>query len=497
MLRIKKVDLYIIKNFIIVFFAVFFICLFVFIMQFLWMNVDDLVGKGISISLLSEFFFYSSLTLVPMSLPLAILLASLMTFGSFGEKLELLALKSAGISLFRIMAPLLFLVVFFSAGAFYFSNNVLPMAQQKLWTLMFSLRHKSPELEIPTGEFYSQINGLNIYVRSKDHKRKLLNNVMIYDFSNGFNNATVMTADSARLFSTEDKKNLVLILYDGESFENLKKQTLSDKGNVPYRRETFKKKEILIDFDSNFNRMDESLLQGQHVSKNIVRLGKDIDSARIVQDSLINTYSQKIETKTYLKNIDRELVVDSSLFRNNATYDHDTLFYKLSKNKMERAVKKAINSTEIFLNETKYNNSIISDNQRFITRHSVEWYKKFTLSFACIIFFFIGSPLGAIIRKGGLGAPVVISVILFIIYYIIDNMGKKMATEGIWDVWFGMWFSSIVLLPLGIFLTYKAANDSELFNSENWILRIKKLKQKLNYLSHGKFFNYRRCHKRL
>ena len=164
---------------------------------------------------------------------------------------------------------------------------------------------------------------------------------------------------------------------------------------------------------------------------------------------------------------------------------------------MERAVKKAINSTEIFLNETKYNNSIISDNQRFITRHSVEWYKKFTLSFACIIFFFIGSPLGAIIRKGGLGAPVVISVILFIIYYIIDNMGKKMATEGIWDVWFGMWFSSIVLLPLGIFLTYKAANDSELFNSENWILRIKKLKQKLNYLSHGKFFNYRRCHKRL
>ena len=154
MLRIKKIDLYIIKNFITVFFAVFFICLFVFIMQFLWMNIDDLVGKGLSISLLSEFFFYSSITLIPMSLPLAILLASLMTFGSFGEKLELLALKSAGISLFRIMAPLLFLIVFFSVGAFFFSNNVLPIAQQKLWTLIFSLRHKSPELEIPTGEFY-------------------------------------------------------------------------------------------------------------------------------------------------------------------------------------------------------------------------------------------------------------------------------------------------------------------------------------------------------
>lgn len=494
MLRIKKIDLYIIKNFITVFFAVFFICLFVFIMQFLWMNIDDLVGKGLSISLLSEFFFYSSITLVPMSLPLAILLASLMTFGSFGEKLELLALKSAGISLFRIMAPLLFLIVFFSVGAFFFSNNVLPIAQQKLWTLIFSLRHKSPELEIPTGEFYSQINGFNIYVRSKDHKKKLLKNVMIYDFSNGFNNATVMTADSAKILSTEDKKNLVFILFDGESFENLKKQTLSDKGNVPYRRESFKKKEILIDFDSNFNRMDESLMQGQHVSKNIVRLENDIDSAKIAKDSLINEYCKKIETKTYLKNIDRDLLVDSSLLVN-TNYNHDTLFYSLSKNKMERATKKAINSVEIFLNETKYNNSIISENQRFITRHSVEWYKKFTLSFACIIFFFIGSPLGAIIRKGGLGAPVVISVILFIIYYIIDNMGKKMATESIWSVWFGMWFSSIVLLPLGIFLTYKAANDSELFNTENWIIRFEKAKKELKKIIHGKFLNNRRCNK--
>lgn len=501
MLRIKKIDLYIIKNFITVFFAVFFICLFVFIMQFLWMNIDDLVGKGLSISLLAEFFFYSSITLVPMSLPLAILLASLMTFGSFGEKLELLALKSAGISLFRIMAPLLFLIVFFSVGAFFFSNNVLPIAQQKLWTLIFSLRHKSPELEIPTGEFYSQINGLNIYVRSKDHKQKLLNNVMIYDFSNGFNNATVMTADSARIFTTKDKKNLVLILFDGESFENLKKQTLSDRGNVPYRRETFKKKEILIDFDTNFNRMDESLMQGQHVSKNIIRLGQDIDSAKIVKDSLINDYCKKIETKTYLKNIDRNIVIDSSLLTNtNTNYNHDTLFYNLSKSKMERATKKAVNNAEIFLNETKYNNSIISENQRFITRHSVEWYKKFTLSFACIIFFFIGSPLGAIIRKGGLGAPVVISVILFIIYYIIDNMGKKMATESIWSVWFGMWFSSLILLPLGIFLTYKAANDSELFNTDNWILYIKKQKRiikKIKTLIHGKFFNNRRRHKRL
>ena len=497
MLRIKKIDLYIIKNFITVFFAVFFICLFVFIMQFLWMNIDDLVGKGLSISLLSEFFFYSSITLVPMSLPLAILLASLMTFGSFGEKLELLALKSAGISLFRIMAPLLFLIIFFSVGAFFFSNNVLPIAQQKLWTLIFSLRHKSPELEIPTGEFYSQINGFNIYVRSKDHKKKLLKNVMIYDFSNGFNNATVMTADSAKILSTEDKKNLVFILFDGESFENLKKQTLSDKGNVPYRRESFKKKEILIDFDSNFNRMDESLMQGQHVSKNIVRLENDIDSAKIAKDSLINEYCKKIETKTYLKNIDRDLLVDSSLLVN-TNYNHDTLFYSLSKNKMERATKKAINSVEIFLNETKYNNSIISENQRFITRHSVEWYKKFTLSFACIIFFFIGSPLGAIIRKGGLGAPVVISVILFIIYYIIDNMGKKMATESIWSVWFGMWFSSIVLLPLGIFLTYKAANDSELFNTENWIIRFEKAKKELKKIKniiHGKFLNNRRCNK--
>ncbi len=484
MLRIKKIDLYIIKNFITVFLAVFFICLFVFIMQFLWMHVDDLVGKGLNVSILAEFFFYSSITLVPMSLPLAILLASLMTFGSFGEKLELLAMKSAGISLFRIMAPLLILIVFFSVGAFFFSNNALPIAQQKLWTLIFSMRHKSPELEIPAGEFYSKINGLNIYVRSKNHKRKILNNVMIYDFSNGFNNATVMTADSAKIVSTEDKKNLIFILYDGESFENLKDQALSTRGSVPYRRETFKRKEILLDFDSNFNRMDESLMQGQHVSKNITRLSNDIDSARVVNDSLVRDYCERIETKTYLKSIEREAVVDSSIFKQGTVdFNHDTLFYTQTQAKMERAVKKAVNNAEVFLNETRYNNSLISENARFITRHSVEWYKKFTLSFACIIFFFIGSPLGAIIRKGGLGAPVVISVVLFIIYYIIDNMGKKMATEAIWSVWFGMWFSSLVLLPLGIFLTYKAANDSELFNSEQWSIWIKKIINKFKKIN--------------
>ena len=219
-------------------------------MQTLWMRVNDLVGKGFDVSLLFEFFLYSALSLVPLALPLAVLLASLMSFGDMGEKLELLAMKSAGISLFRIVLPLLISVIMLSVGAFFFSNNVLPETQKKLWALIFSIKHKSPELEIPTGEFYSGITGLNIYVREKDHKKKLLKSVKMYDFSNGFRDAAILTADSARIESTKDKMNLVLTLYAGEMFENLKAEQKS-KNNIPYRRETFKQKEILIDFDGD------------------------------------------------------------------------------------------------------------------------------------------------------------------------------------------------------------------------------------------------------
>ena len=472
----KRIDIYVLKNFLLLFFATFFICSFILIMQFLWLYIGEMVGKGLPIKVLMEFLLYSWLSLVPLALPLAILLASLMSFGDMGEKLELLAMKSAGVSLFRIMRSLMIFILLICFGAFWFSNNVIPIAQKKQWTLLFSFRQKSPELNIPVGEFYSDINRLRLYVRGKDYKTGGLLDVMAYDFSNGFDNASVSTADTMYVKMTEDKLNLRLTFVNGESFENLKKGEGFDFENVPYRREVFKKKEILVDFDANFTEMDDSFLDNQHVSKNIVRLTRDIDSINVVRDSLRETLSVQLkEDKLYAKVFETEDSVN--VLKDDKSYDFDSLLahatYRQAKNIMTNAVSR-INTVS---NDVQYSKAVISDSDRFYTKHSLEWHRKFTLSFACLIFFFIGAPLGAIIRKGGLGMPVVVSVVLFIVYYIIDTMGVKMARESVWEVWQGMWLSSAILLPIGVFLTYKAATDSTLFNVDGWKAFFKKIKR--------------------
>src|SRR5665647_326516 len=275
MFRIKKIDSYIFKRFFTLFLMTFLIFIFILLMQFLWKHVGELIGKGISWSVLAEFFMYSILTLVPMALPLAILLASLMTFGNLGENFELTAMKAAGISLFRIMRLLILFISLLCVGAFYFSNYVLPVSQTKLWTLIFSLREKSPEFDIPVGEFYSGMsnsgnNNINIYVREK--KGRLLKNMMIYNFSSGFDNASVNVADSGRVQFSKDNKYLLLTLYDGESFENLRQGIDTSSSNIPYKRETFKIKEMLLDFDTEFNRFSESSMNDQHISKNYIQL---------------------------------------------------------------------------------------------------------------------------------------------------------------------------------------------------------------------------------
>ncbi len=481
-LYIKHIDRYLFTTFIQLFCATFFICLFIVVMQFLWLHINDFVGKGLPFGVMAEFFFYTSLTSVPLALPLAILLASLMTFGNLGESLELLAMKSAGISLFRIMQSLTIFIAAVCIGAFFFSNNVIPYAQRKMWTLMFSIRQKSPELEIPVGEFYSGIQGWNIYVRDRDNRTGRLEKLMIYDYSNGFDNASVTTADSAYIRLTADKKNLKLTLYNGESFENLDKQLTGVGSSIPYRRETFAKKEILIDFDANFNRMDESLMENQHISKNIVRLTHDIDSVDHLRDSTRNVFATEMTTRKYFGQSYSEREMEKIAAQTTeaaapATLDADSLFASLSQEEMEHVMQKAESRCRTVMNDVEYRSAVIEELDDFFIRHDVEWHRKFTLSFACLIFFFIGAPLGAIVRKGGLGLPVAISVAFFIIYYIIDTTGQKMAREGLWQVWQGMWLSSAVLLPIGIFLTYKAATDSALFNADAYKLFFAKVKK--------------------
>jgi len=468
------------KNFLGLFLITFMICIFILLMQFLWMHVKDLVGKGVEIQVLTEFFFYSVVTVVPLGLPLAILLASLMTFGNLGEKFELTAMKAAGVSLFRIMQPLIISISILSVGAFFFSNYVLPASQVKLWTLIFSLRQKSPELDIPTGEFYDQIGGYNIYVRHKDAKTGLLEDVMIYDLSKGFKDATVTVADSARIYFTDDKKFLLFVLFDGESFENLnqkQQRATKTKERVPYRRESFTRKQMLIDFDTEFNRFDESILRDQHVSKDVSELMQSIDSMNVIAHTRSREQSAEMVANKYFgreKKSERKLDVVTKA--EVESYNIDTVFAHLSPHDQRRVLKTALDKARAMKDAIEYNGLLLDDSQRYIRKHEMELHRKFTLAFACLIFFFIGAPLGAIIRKGGLGAPVVISVVMFVIYYIIDNTGYKMAREDIWPVWAGLWLSSAVLLPIGIFLTYKAATDSALLNPEAWIKVWEKVK---------------------
>ena len=470
---IKKLDKFIIKSFILLFCATFFICLFIFMMQFLWKYVDELVGKGLAMTVLAQFFFYSALTLVPSSLPLAVLLASLMTFGNFGERYELLAMKAAGIPLTRIMAPLIVLSIFLGCTSFYFQNVIAPHASVKLWTLIVSMREKSPELDIPEGVFYDQINKYNLYIKSKDRKTGMMYNVMIYDFTSGFENAHIIVSDSGKLEMTADKKFLKLTLYNGEQFENLQNQTGLSR-NVPYRRESFKRKETLIEFNSDFSMVDGSFMSNQSMSKNMAQLSSDIDSMGVRLDSIGRAnYAESIDRLQFYK-------ADNVSEENRRRYGSlsvnvDSVYDNASLSDKKKYLDASQRNVGAALSDWKFRNYTIDENDYQVRKHQTEWYRKITLSLACVIFFFIGSPLGAIIRKGGLGMPVVVSVVMFIFYYIIDNTGYKMARDGNWNVTFGMCLSTVVLALLGGFLTYKANKDSTVLSADAYKAFYRKL----------------------
>lgn len=446
----------------------FFICLFIVLMQFLWRFVDDLVGKGLGVGVIAELFFYAALTMVPLALPLSLLLASLMIFGNLGERFELTAMKAAGISLIRSMRPLIWLMVLIAIGAFFFQNNVLPIAQTKMWTLLYSMRQKSPEVEIPEGVFYDQIPGYNLFVKKKNPETGTLYDLMIYNVSNGFENSSIILADSGKLAFTDDKTHLYLHLWTGESFENLREATTAS-ANVPYRRESFDEKEILVQFDANFNRLDEGGMRNQYVGKNIAELQATIDSVTLIVDSLGLSYGNELRTYPYFGINRKTRPADSR------PLNIDSLFSGASSSHRVNYLNAALQKAKRQHQDVEFKSYPYKDEIKTIRRHGIELMKKFTLSFACIIFFFIGAPLGAIIRKGGLGMPLVISVLLFIVYYIIDNTGYKLARDGHLEVWEGIWLSSFILLPLGIFLTYKAVNDSAVFNADAYANFFRKL----------------------
>lgn len=477
---IKRLNLYILKKFLPLFAMTFVIVLFIVLMQFLWKYIDDLVGKGLELSVLAELFFYAAVSMVPMALPLAILLAGLMTFGNLGEKSELTAIKAAGVSLLQVMRPLIVLVIFIAIAAFFFQNDVLPKAQVKMWTLLFSAKQKSPEVEIPEGAFYDQIPGFNLYVQEKNRQTGVLHKVMIYNVSQGTNDATILIADSAQLAFTKDMRYLYLHLVNGVEYGSLNGVRLLK--NDPFERQSFADKEFLIPFDANFNKLDESGMRSQYVGKNMTELNQTIDSISQRVDSIGRDYANDLR-QTAFPSLMRYDYLSSESPTNSTksvkpalvSLDIDSVLNAMNPQDRVAVYSTATSIVRNRVAELEFRTLNISEEKRSIRRHQIELLKKFTLSIACLIFFFIGAPLGAIIRKGGLGTPIVISILLFLVYYIIDNTGYKMARDGRSAVWFGMWLSTMILFPFGIFVTYKAMNDSAVFNKDFYRMLIIRL----------------------
>lgn len=463
------------------------ICLFIFIIQFLWQHIDKLVGKGLDTSVIVEFFTYASIMLVPQALPLAVLLASLMTFGNMGERMELVAIKASGVSLMKIMKPMIILISFVAIASFIFQNNINPRVQVRVYSLLYSIKQQSPELDIPEGAFYSNesLKGYSIYVKDKDLKTHMLRDVIIYDTSRGgFRNMSVDVADSAMMKVADSKDYLVLTMFNGERFTNSSENTTSSTSeSASFLTESYERKDVVIPFDGEFTRIDESNFSQSQLSKNLVQLEASADSMQLKLDSLNQLDRRSVFSQSFLSYRKKE---------KEKTEEQDSL--QVTSQHIEKEKKNTIEPLDIDSVFESYSTNIKMDVmrsasseaksglggqllfshlempkpnlQKSVRLHRIFWHKMFSLSFACLIFFFIGAPLGAIIRKGGLGMPVIISVLLFIIYYIIDQFGYKMARDGQWPVWQGVWLSTSILFPLGVFLTYKSMRESALFNVE-------------------------------
>ncbi len=468
-LRIKKLDKFIAKQFLLLFAGTFFICLFVLMMQFLWRFIDDLIGKGLSMEVLAQFFQYMALMMVPQALPLAILLSSLITFGNLGESSELTAIKAAGISLMQSFRSLIVITVAIMAISFYFQNNIGPNANMKLMQLLVSMKQKSPELEIPEGVFYDGLPNCNIYVQKKNIKTGKLYGIMIYRMTDSYEDAAIILADSGMIQSTAEKKHLLLSLWSGEWFENMRESDLGGSAAVPYRRETFTDKKVLLDFDNNFSLMDAAALSNNAAGKSLSQIRFAIDSLNETYDSIGRVFWNDTKQMCFPSpRISKKDSVAQVRLAQTGKIDLDKRLQKMKIEKQQMIYSAALGSVQRETSDVDFKAMMTQNNERVIRNHELEAQNKFALALQCIIFFFIGAPLGAIIRKGGLGMPIIISVLVFIIYYILDNSAYRMSRQGSWPIWIGHWLAIATMAPLAVLVTYKAMNDSMVFNADGW-----------------------------
>ena len=447
-------------------------------MQFLWRYVDDLVGKGLTLDVLGQFFWHVSVYLVPTSLPLAVLLASLITFGNMGENLELLSMKAAGVPLVRVMRPILLLIIPLSAFVFYFQNEISTNAQKQLRALLVSIKIAQPAVEIPEGVFYN-MRDFNLYVVKKNAQTGMLYNTIIYKMDQGFDRAQIVLADSAKIEMTADKMHMKLTLWSGEQFQNLKTEDVNvfKSESVPYDRETFMYKQLLIDFDANFNQIEANELAFLPQAKNWAALANFIDSMNLQIDSAALASSSDYAGRALptTKAFTRKDSLATLRALSHVKLNFDSLVAKIPKEKMERARNRTASTLQSFSTEMTWRNEAVEDQEYFVRKHEVEWHQRITLALACLLFFFVGAPLGAIIRKGGLGMPTIISVGIFILYYIINTSGMKMARDGSINMVVGMWMSTFILTPAGAYLTFMANRDSVVFNLDAYLAFLRRL----------------------
>ncbi len=468
-LRIKKLDKFIAKQFLLLFAGTFFICLFVLMMQFLWRFIDELIGKGLSMEVLAQFFEYMALMMVPQALPLAILLSSLITFGNLGESSELTAIKAAGISLMQSFRSLIVITVAIMAVSFYFQNNIGPNANMKLMQLLVSMKQKSPELEIPEGIFYDGLPNCNIYVQKKNIKTGKLYGIMIYRMTDSYEDAAIILADSGMIQSTAEKKHLLLSLWSGEWFENMRESDLGGSAAVPYRRETFTDKKVLLDFDNNFSLMDAAALSNNAAGKSLSQIRFAIDSLNATYDSIGRAFWNDTKQMCFPSpRISKKDSLGQVRAAQTGKIDIDKRLRKMKIDRQQMVYSAALSSVQRETSDLDFKSMMTQNNERVIRNHELEAQNKYALALQCIIFFFIGAPLGAIIRKGGLGMPIIISVLVFIVYYILDNSAFRMSRQGSWPIWIGHWLAIAIMSPLAVFVTYKAMNDSMVFNADGW-----------------------------
>ncbi|MDY0201861.1 MAG: LptF/LptG family permease [Tenuifilaceae bacterium] len=473
----KKLHRFILKSYLGPMFMTFFIVMFILLMQFLWKYIDDLVGKGLDAHVIAELLLYASAGLVPMALPLSTLLASLMTLGNLGENNELLAMKSAGISLPRIMSPLIVITILITVGAFFFSNNVMPYTNLKMSTLLWDVRNQRPELQIRVGVFNNDIEGYSIKIGDRDPKTSLMSNLLIYDHRSKEGNLTVTVADSGYMHITSDEEYMVVTLYSGYTYEEMletRAARRTDDRKFPARRNKFDKQIVLLELKGfGLERSGEDLFKGSFHALNQSQLTHVSDSLSLALEVRKKSAAENLLRLTLFQN-PFQLTRDSTAV---VTYvlNKDSLYNSLTPTLQQTILSRALSTARTAKSSVSNTANEINMRKKHLVRHNIEWHRKFSLSFACFVFFFIGAPLGAIIRKGGLGMPVVVSVLFFVFYYVISLTGEKFARELMWEPYLGMWVASAILLPLGAFLSYKATTDSVLMNADFYVNSLKKL----------------------